>query len=127
MNFDLNPWLSAAGVAAAFAALIHFFAGGREIARPLLEAGDIAPIPKYTNYYCWHLVTIILIAMSAGFFYAAWDPHSVGLSVTWTLVAAAFAIWSLGLSMWKGLSPLEMLQWVFFVPIVLFGLVGIMY
>ena len=127
MYADLNPWHCAAGVLAALTVLIHFIAGGREIARPLLEAGDIARIPKHTNYYCWHLVTIILAAMSAGFFYAAINPQSVGLSVTWTAVAGAFVIWSLGLGLWKGLSPLQLPQWIFFVPIVILGLIGILY
>ena len=87
--FDLFQiiWLLAAGVAAAATALIHIFAGGPTVAAPLLAAKDIGETPKLTNYYCWHLVSLILIAMLGVFLYSAATPGEGALAATWTLIA----------------------------------------
>ena len=79
-----NFWLLAAGVAATITTLIHIFAGGPTVAAPLLAARDIAETPKLTNYYCWHIVTITLAAMSFAFIYASIMPGEVAMAAMWT-------------------------------------------
>lgn len=123
---DWNLWFLAAGILSAATTAIHFFLGGREIALPLLQARDIGTIPKHTNYYCWHLVTITLLAMTAGFIHAASSPVAHGSAVTWTLLALFFALWNIGLILWKRLDPKHMVQWALFLPIAGSGLAGML-
>ncbi len=120
-----NAWLLAAGVAAGITTLIHVFAGGPTIARPLLAAADIDEVAKLTNYYCWHLVSIILAAMSFAFIYGALTPGEIALAVMWTAIAAAFALWSVALVIWKRQRPLDLPQWTLFATIAGLGAAGL--
>ncbi|MEO1613273.1 MAG: hypothetical protein AAFU55_13115, partial [Pseudomonadota bacterium] len=119
----LNAPLAAAAGLSALTACVHAFLGGRDVAKPLLEA-DMARAPKLTNYYCWHIVTIVLVAMTLGFAYAATAPSAVASAVTWTLIAAAFAIWSVALFLWKRMHPFALPQWALFAPIAALGVWG---
>ena len=56
---------------------------------------------KFTNYYCWHMVTIVIATMAGLYFMAARDENHFGLAVVATLLSYAFAVWSLILSIWK--------------------------
>jgi len=103
---------------------IHTFVGGPRIAGPLLRSA-LPMVPKYTSYYCWHLVTIVLLAMAAGFAYAAFVPS--GLDVAWlaTLLALAFMGWSVALAFGKVRRPLHLPQWLLFLTISVAALVGL--
>ena len=126
MSPDLiQNWpLAGAAALSALTTLIHVFLGGPESARPLL-ASELRRVPKFTNYYCWHLVTITLAAMAFGFAVAAIAPGAEISAITWTLVAAAFAIWSVALFIWKRMHPLALPQWALFAPIAALGFWGI--
>ena len=91
----------------------HIFGGGRFYVRPLLAA-DLHPVPKYVHYYCWHIVTMTLAAMAVSFGRAAVHPGARDLAVLMTVLAAGFAVWSLGLVLWKRQRPLHMPQWALF-------------
>lgn len=125
MGAIANFWLFGAGIAAGITALIHIIAGGREIAAPLLASRDMHSVAKYTNYYCWHLVSITLIAMCAGLIWPAYDPAQSGLAVMWVVIAALFCFWSLLLVTWKKQSFLLMPQWSLFAVIAGLGLTGL--
>jgi len=71
-------------------------------------------IPKYLNYYGWHIVSILLAAMAVCFGYAALYPSGVELAVLMTVLSALLAVWSLVLILWKRQSFLAMPQWIFF-------------
>ena len=118
-------WLLATGVVAGITMLIHIFAGGPSVARPLLAATDIDETAKLTNYYCWHLVTITLCAMTVAFCYAALIPREVALAVMWTAIAAAFALWSLMLIIWKRQKAFDLPQWTLFAAIAGLGAAGL--
>lgn len=120
-----NLWLFAAGVSAALSALIHVFAGGPEIARPLLRSNDIADVPKYVNYYCWHLVTLTITAMAAGLIWASFDTTQTGLAWMWTTMAILFTLWSLVLIKWKGQKLFHMPQWTLFGVISVLAVIGL--
>ncbi len=120
-----NVWLLAAGGAAGFTTLLHVFAGGPAVARPLLSASDIDEVAKMTNYYCWHLVSITLVAMTIAFTFAALTPGEGALAVMWTAIAAAFALWSLVLVVWKRQKALDLPQWTLFAVIAGLGAVGL--
>ena len=120
-----NLWLFAAGAVASVTTLIHVFAGGPTVAAPLLAARDIAETPKLTNYYCWHIVTITLCAMSFAFLYAALTPDETALAAMWTAIAAAFALWSVALIVWKRQKALDLPQWTLFAVIASLGAAGL--
>ncbi|MDJ1158131.1 hypothetical protein QNA08_07790 [Chelatococcus sp. SYSU_G07232] len=123
MLASLQPWLAAAALLSAATALIHTFLGGREIAVPLLAARDLAPVPKLTAYYCWHMVTLLLFAMAVGFALAA-AGRGEGLATGLTILAALFALLSLGLVVGYRVNPWHMPQWALFLPIALCGALG---
>ncbi|MEM7546806.1 MAG: hypothetical protein AAF367_14840 [Pseudomonadota bacterium] len=105
--------------------LIHLFAGGPEVARPLLQSSDLAPVPKLTAYYCWHLVSITLAAMSVGFLIPAVSGTDRNMAIMWTAIAAGFAVWSGLLVIWKRQPPLHLPQWALFLPIAVCGIWGL--
>lgn len=117
-----NLWLFGAGAAAAGTALLHLFAARKDVVLPLLGAKDIHSVSKYTNYYCWHLVSITLVAMAVAFVWASIDPAQTGLAWMWTVIAALFAMWSIVLVIWKRQNPWHMPQWLLFITIT--GLAG---
>lgn len=120
-----NMWMFAAAVLAGGCGLLHAVLGGLEIAGPLLRAKDIPDVSKYVNYYCWHLVTITLFAMSASFVWVAFDGAQIGLAVIWTIMAALFCAWSIGLVIWKRQSLWAMPQWILFLPVAITAALGL--
>ncbi len=53
---------------------MHTFVGGVIVAKPLLADGSLPRASKWLNYYCWHVVTVLLAALCAAFAYIAWRP-----------------------------------------------------
>lgn len=122
----MNICLFAAGVVSTAVFLIHTFVGGREIAAPLLAAKDLHPVPKFTQYYCWHLVTIVLAAMAAAYGFAAIDPSARDLAAFVTFLAAAFSVFGLILAPAKGQKYKHMPQGWLFVPVTALGVIGLL-
>lgn len=121
----MNAWLLAASGLSAFTWAVHTFVGGPEVVPPLLSS-SVPWVPRMTHFYCWHLVTITLAAMAAGFGYAAFVPG--GLDVGWSVfgLAVAFAAWSLALNGWKRPRPWWALpQWMLFVAVAGVALPGL--
>lgn len=121
----MQIWLMTAGVAAGAVCALHIFLGGPAVAKPLLRAKDMNPVARYTNYYCWHTVTIVLASMALAFVLAALSPPAVELAWAATLLSAAFALWSIGLVVWKKQKPLHLPQWLLFVAVTALGGVGL--
>ena len=119
-----NNWLFAAGIAALLVNLLHVFAGGPEIAGPLLRSKDIHDVSKYVNYYCWHLVTLTIGAMGIGFIWASVDPTQSGLAWMWTIMAVLFTLWSVILVIWKKQKPFHMPQWTLFAVVSVLAVLG---
>jgi len=117
-------WLYAASVLSAITALLHIVGGGKTTAQPLLES-SLNDRAKYTNYYCWHIVTIVIIAMAVCFFLAARHVEYRELGILSTALSLAFAIWSCLLIFIKKQKPFVLPQWVFFFPIAIVGVVGL--
>jgi len=109
----VNVFLLPAAVAALIAAL-HFFVGGRELARPLLRQNALPPVVTLTHYYCWHLVTITLLGLAAAFGYASLAPDGRVLAVFATVAAGLFAVWGLALVLWQAQRHRDMPQWMLF-------------
>lgn len=119
-----NTWLFAAGITALLVNLLHVFAGGPEIAGPLLRAKDIPDVSKYVNYYCWHLVTLTIAAMGIGLIWASIDPTQTGLAWMWTIMAVLFTLWSIALVIWKKQKPFQMPQWTLFAAVAILAIIG---
>ena len=103
------PALLALGIA-----VIHAAAGGREIARPLLQQQTLSSTVTLTHYYCWHMATISLVVLAGCYAYAAVSPDGRILASLATLVSGAFCVWGLVLVLWKRQRHRDMPQWVLF-------------
>jgi hypothetical protein len=122
----MNPFLAAAAAASLLTCLVHLVLGGREVARPLLATEGLRRIPKFTAYYCWHLVTITLSGLALAFALAARPDGSRELALFATGGAALFAVWSLGMVARFRLRPWHFPQWALFLPITALGLAGVL-
>jgi len=109
----VSVFLLPAAVSALIAAL-HFIAGGREIARPLLQQNALPPVVTLTHYFCWHLVTITLVGLACAFGYASLAPDARVLAVFATVAAGSFAVWGLVLVLWQAQRHRDMPQWMLF-------------
>lgn len=107
-------------------ALIHLFAGGDEVAKPLLGSADMGTVPRLTAYYCWHITSIILVAMAGGFAFVGFHPEETSLAVLLTGLTAAFAALSIVLVVVNRLGLLALPQWIFFTAISLAALFGLL-
>ncbi|WP_417458850.1 hypothetical protein [Kordiimonas sp.] len=120
----MNTFFMTAGITTLVICSIHCWFGGRYIAEPLLRARDIHEVPKYTNYYCWHLVTLSLIAMAAAFIWAALSPEAIELAVLALALSITYCLWNLALILWKKQSFRSMPQWSLFFVSSLLGVIG---
>ena len=120
----MNAYFVAASVLSLITWALHTFGGGPATVGPLLKSADIDPVAKYTNYYCWHIVTIVLLAMTVGFALGAQRDQSVDVAILMTSLSGAFAVWSLVLVAWKYRHPWKLPQWLLFLPITALGVLG---
>ncbi len=97
----MNMWFLAAGLGALFVCWVHVVMGGKDIARPLLESTELNPVVKYTHYYCWHLVTVMIAGLGAMFLLAAFWPEAIMLAGAAAVFAALFSLWNIALYLWK--------------------------
>lgn len=121
----MNAWLALAALLAAATTLIHAILGGREIATPLLAAERLHAVPKFTLYYCWHLVTIVLAALALAFGLVAIGLGSRDLALFATVGAALFCLWSLGMVGLFHLRIAHFPQWALFAAIAISGTIGL--
>ena len=122
----MNFWLLlAAGVLSLLTALTHLVVGGHFIVRPLLRAADFRPVSKFTTYYAWHLVTIVLFTMSSGFFFAAAVPDQRPLVIVFAIISGAASVLNFGVIIYFKQKPTRLIQWIFFVPITILAVLAL--
>lgn len=122
----MDTYLAAAAAASFATFAIHTWIGGPAIAKPLLKSNDMHDVAKYTNYYCWHLVTLTLFVMGGSFAWAAVYPDGIELAWVSLLLSTSFLGWNLFLIVWKKQKFMEMPQWILFLAISAFGTAGVM-
>ena len=83
-------------------------------------------MPKWTQFYCWHLVTITLAAMALGLGYAAFVPTAADLATMIALLAATFGLFGLILPPRIGQRYAEMPQGFLLLPVGVLALVGVL-
>lgn len=120
----MNEWFAAAAALSALTCGIHVVIGGRAAARPLLEAPLDRDV-KFTNYYCWHAVTITIAALAAAFAYSSGAGAGTDLALLATGIALLFALLSLAMIARFRLPPIQFGQWLLFLVIALLGLIGL--
>ena len=114
------------GAAGAFAALwfaVHLIVGGRQIARPLVEAKTLNPVVRHTQYLCWHFTTVAIAGMAIFFGIAAMSG-TIAFATSATLLAAGFFFVGVGLVVSLGESHTRLPQGWLFLPVASLGLVG---
>lgn len=127
----MNRPLIVAAFLAAFTAAVHFFAGGPDIAVPLL-ASSLADEPRLTLYAVWHMATVALALSALALFVAALPRHAVAarymvlfISTLWfafgTVFLVVIAIQPEGGWLFK------LPQWILLLPVGVFGLRGVRY
>ena len=121
----MEIWFVLAGIAALFTALVHTFVGQKFVVRPLLNVDGLHRVSRFTNFYCWHIVTIVLFSLSAMFFYAANHPEAIELAWVATFFSTAFVIWSFVMILTNRLRFKEFPQWALILPMAIFGALGL--
>ena len=96
---------------------IHTFIGQSTVARPLTGCGDLAALPKWTTFYCWHLVTITLGAMAVGLIYAAYAPSADDVAFAIGLMALLFGLFGLALPRFVGQTYATLPQGFLLLPV----------
>ncbi len=119
-----TPLLVAGGLALAVC-LLHLILGGRDIVRPFLAVDHVPSVPRYTMYFCWHLVTLSLAGMAAAFLVAARPGGSASLAGFATVGAASFAVLNFAMNARLRLSFAQHPQGFLFLPVAAFGAVGL--
>jgi hypothetical protein len=122
----MNWFLFAAAVTSLITFLAHLFWGGYDVAKPLLNASGIEEMPKLTTYYCWHIVTVLLFVMACAFAYVALVQFDLPLTITMTSLAGSCGLLSIGLIVVRKLKPLDYPQWIFFLPMTLLAVLGLL-
>ncbi len=121
----MNYWFLAAAAAAVLTFVVHVFLGGRYVAKPLLKADGLGEVAKYTAYYCWHLVSIVLAGMALAFLRAGLFTGGREVAAASLVFATCAFLWSLMLiSRWK-LSWIKFPQWMLFALVMILGAGGL--
>ncbi|RZA35176.1 MAG: hypothetical protein EOP92_11775 [Lysobacteraceae bacterium] len=86
---------------------VHTFIGGPRVVKPLLATTHLPIAAKWLSYYCWHIATVFLLAMSLGFAYVALHPDRPELAVFLTAMCAALSFLSVAVTLKAGINPVR--------------------
>ena len=118
-----NIYIVAAGLLALVWLTVHIFVGGRQIARPLLTAPDLAPIVRETQYLCWHFTSVAIGSMAGLNLWAVFSGQPAYARAAMVL-ASGFVVVGIGLVVMRNTRHIDLPQGWLFVPDVLLGGVG---
>jgi hypothetical protein len=118
----LNPGFALAGLLSLITFGVHTFVGGIFVARPLLKARDLTPASRWLNYYTWHMATVMLLFMAAGFVWAALLPDAIEIAFLLTAMAAVFSALCVWVAIKGGIAPWRFpAAWLFLIIAVVGG------
>jgi hypothetical protein len=103
---------------------IHVFIGGRLIAAPLL-ASNLADLPKFTLYLCWHGITIVLGGLALAFADGLFWRKRRDVVLIASVIAGLFAFLSLSIGLFTRQSPLDLPQWLVLGPMAVAGFLAL--
>ena len=102
-----EPILAAACVAAIVTFAVHTFVGGRYAARPLLADTRLPRASKWLNYFCWHVVTVLLAILAAVLGAGALGQvHADAIRLV-AVIAASISVTSVAVTLKAGIPPLR--------------------
>ena len=122
---ELNPGFALAALLCLLTFAVHTFVGGKYAARPLLAAHDFDRASRWLNYMTWHMVTVLLLVMTAGYAWAAFVPQAREVGVLLTGLAAILSPLSVWVAMKGGIKPWRFPSSWLFALIVAAGLFGL--
>ncbi|WP_417481598.1 hypothetical protein [Maricaulis sp.] len=99
--------LIAATAAAMVTFAVHTFAGGVFVARPLLADTSLPPLSKWLNYYCWHITSVLIVFIAAGFLWLALHPGESALLFGLSALSAALCGLSIAVGLKAAINPLR--------------------
>jgi len=106
--------------------VMHVFAAGPRIAVPVRDCPELKPVIRLTNYYCWHIVSIVLAQLVFLFGWAAFSQAASLLALVGTSSVVAFGLWGFVLVVKTKQSFKFMPQALLFAPIAVLGIVGLL-
>ena len=121
----INWGFAAASAIALLTFGVHTFVGGVFVVRPLLAARDLTPASRWLNYYCWHLVTVVLLFMAAGFAWAAGQPTAADLATMLTAMSVVFSPLCAWVALKGRIAPWRFPATTLFLLVAVAGLVGL--
>jgi hypothetical protein len=120
----MNIGFVAAAVLSLITFGVHTFVGGKYAARPLLAATDFDRASRWLNYFTWHMATVLLLVMAAGFGWAAASYEAWPAAAILTIMAALFSPLCVWVAMKGRIAPWRFPASWLFVLIVLAALWG---
>jgi len=124
----MNRLVLSASIIAAFTAAVHIFAGGSDVAAPLL-ASTMAPEPKLTMYSVWHMVTVALAVSAVALFMGSLPRYAVAsrylvlfISLLW--LGFGIVVLAVALVQHERGWLLKLPQWILLLPVGIIGMWG---
>ncbi|SNY92675.1 hypothetical protein SAMN04515647_2944 [Cohaesibacter sp. ES.047] len=112
--------LIAAAIMSGTTTCLHLILGGKGIVRPML-ASQLPTHVIHTLYFCWHLVSLVLLGMTIAFIVPFFHGSADVLVASASLLAWLIAAWNIAYVVKKGLAFGVLPQWILFVGIALPG------
>lgn len=100
---QIFAWTAATLSAITF--VVHVFVGGRYVARPLLDDRSLPRASKWLNYYCWHIVSLLIAAMTLAFAAFALGWASADLTIFLAALSFLLSLLSIGVALTGGIRP----------------------
>lgn len=121
----MNSLFLAAAAFSVSTTSLHFFLGGKQIARPLLDAASLSDEVRYVQYFCWHIATIALGVQAVLFGVAALIDGQEALAIVATGLAIGIGALGIAIPLFARVGYRTMPQGWLFVPVAGLGLTGL--
>jgi glucan phosphoethanolaminetransferase (alkaline phosphatase superfamily) len=116
----MSPLLFTSSLLAFAGFLIHTIMGGRQMVPALFKTSELKRVQQLTWYYCWHIVSWMLLVLVIALGYLAFiEPGNRALAVVCLALILGGSVWSILLVVRSRSSPWDLLQWL------LFGLISL--
>lgn len=124
----MNGFLVSAALLAAFTTVVHVFAGGEDVAVPLL-ASPLTGTLKWTLYVVWHMVSVMLALSAVALFMGAMPRHAGPSRYLVRFVSAQWCASGVLFLLIAGLQPasggfFELPQWMVLLLVGVLGFLG---
>lgn len=124
----MNRLLVMAALLAAFTAGVHIFAGGADVAGPLL-ASSLGGVQKLTLYAVWHMASAALAMSAVALFIGSLPRHTHAARYLVLFVSALWCGFGVVFLAVIAIQPesgwlLKLPQWALLLPVGLLGLWG---